>query len=85
MIEEIVKLFDDIIDHEASWSKAIRKTFFIVLFSALIYGGYSTIKNNNEGSSVSNEDRDKKEIVIFNICGHEILKSLGINIDNGLL
>ena len=79
MIEEIVKLFDDIIDPEASWSKAIRKTFFIVLFSALIYGGYSTIRNS-EGSSVSNEDRDKTETVIIYVpCGH-LPKGLNNNI-----
>ena len=69
MIEEIVKLFDDIIDPEASWSKAIRKTFFIVLFSALIYGGYSTLKNND--SSNQKEEGDKIETVILVIkCHH---------------
>lgn len=41
MLEELVKLLEDLFSPEKTWAKAFRKSFFIILVCACIYGGYS--------------------------------------------
>ena len=45
MLEELVKLFEELFSPESSWSKAFRKTFFIILIPLILYGGYTTYTN----------------------------------------